>query len=56
MTRKQTDKSNLDPTGRALWVLLHDMQELVESTNRVKVQVQSLATRHGVPLPRPLSP
>jgi hypothetical protein len=52
MTTKPT-KASADATTRALMALVSDLVELTEATNRVRTQIQALATRHGVPLPLP---
>lgn len=37
-------------TTRALLALTNDFRELAESTERVRLQVNALATEHGVPV------
>lgn len=37
-----------DDTARALLAMMHDLEELAEAHERVRVQVLALAQRHGV--------
>ena len=45
-----------DETARALLVLMPEIQDLTEAVERVVVQVNALAERHGVPIPGTNSP
>lgn len=43
-------------TKRVLLSLAHDLAQLTESTERVRVQIHAMAKEYGVPLPCEVAP